>query len=186
MKYGIIGFVTILLCACASQPSSTIVNKDTNQNCIGSVYLPESLASLFDPVNDPDLLEESIGLPEEGKLCQGRVYQTKANAQIIIYRAWNSTNPNSQFGQWWAFQQPSGRVSQYRSDYEICYQWSPLDKLVRCTLKPGSKVVIGTGQSAKCSDYLSYPISRRQQIFLDNATDSVMNCRNYDGEFSWK
>ncbi|MVD33254.1 hypothetical protein D6U54_19075, partial [Vibrio cholerae] len=67
------------------------------------------------------------------------------------------------------FELPSGYTADYRKNFEICYQWSPLDKLAKCTLKAGTKVVVGNGQSAKCSEYLSYPVSEKQQVFISEA-----------------
>lgn len=153
--------------------------------CLGSAALPAAVAGQFDAIEDPALLQQALGEPEQGKLCQGQVYRSKADTRVAIFRAWNSTNPNSQYGQWWAFDQPSGPVAQYRADYEICYQWSPLDKLASCTLKAGTKVVVGTGQSAKCSEYLSYPVSETQQIFIVDAADAVADCSISDGMLSW-
>ncbi|UXI04634.1 hypothetical protein [Photobacterium sp. TY1-4] len=148
--------------------------------------LPQGIAAHFEAADDPALLSSALGEPEQGKLCQGQVYQSKPDAKVVLFRAWNSTNPNSQFGQWWAFHQPSGKIAAYRSDYEICYQWSPLDKLVSCTLKPGTKVVVGNGQSAKCSAYLTYPTSEKQQVYLVDAANAVMDCSVYDGVMSWQ
>jgi hypothetical protein len=168
------------------QESESLSLHSQDQTCLGSTALPPTLAGQFDAVNDPTLLQEAIGKPEKGKLCQGKVYQSKPQTKITVYRAWNSTNPNSQYGQWWAFNKPEGRIAQYRSDYEICYQWSPLDKMVSCTLKAGTKIVVGNGQSASCSEYLSYPVSAKQQIYLVDAQSAVENCTNYDGVMSWK
>ena len=159
---------------------------DTAQLCLGSSNLPENLVNEFELIEDQQLLNGAIGSPNKGKLCQGQVYKSNEDTQITVFRAWNSTNPDSKFGEWWAFHQPTGKISEYRSEYEICYQWSPLDKLVSCTLKPGVKVVVGTGQSAKCSKYLTYPISEKQQIFIEDAPTSVTNCTMFEGEFSWK
>ena len=77
-------------------------------------------------------------------------------------------------------------MSRYRSDYEICYQWSPLDKMTHCLLKADVKIVVGTGQSAECSEYLTYSASAEKQIYIDDATGSLINCKTYDAVFSWK
>lgn len=155
-------------------------------DCVGSDSLPAGLKTKFQTVDDPALLNQALGEPDKGGLCQGQVYESKTQTSVTLYRAWNSTNPNSQFGHWWAFSKPSGQVTTYRADYAICYQWSPLDKLVTCTLKPGTRVVVGTGQSAQCSQYLTYPVSAAQQIYIDNAQNALADCRNYSAEFSWK
>lgn len=154
--------------------------------CLGSTTLPENIASLFETIEDEPLLNKALGNPQQGALCQGQVYKSKKDSAIILYRAWNSTNPNSKFGTWWAFHKPLGNISKYRADYEICYQWSPLDTLVSCTLRGDTKVVVGTGQSAACSEYLTYPVSDKQQIYIEDSANSLIDCRVFNGEFSWK
>lgn len=171
----------------ADKPSSETMTTATEANdCIGSTDLPPELAPYFDEVDDPELLASTIGEPDKGMLCQGKVYQAKVDTQVPVYRAWNSTNPNSQFGNWWAFQQPSGLTAKYREDYEICYQWSPLDKLVSCQLNAGSNIVVGNGQSATCSQYLTYGTSAAQQVYLDNASQQTQHCDVKDAVFSWQ
>jgi len=185
MKNILATILIITFYGCSSYP----IEKDlriTAQQCLGNSDLPEYLTSEFQQIDDGQLLNEALGSPKKGKLCQGQVYRSKEDSNITVFRAWNSTNPNSKFGKWWAFQKPAGKISKYRSEYEICYQWSPLDKLVRCTLKPGTKVVVGTGQSAECSEYLTYPVSDKKQIYIDDASLSLTNCTLFDGEFSWK
>lgn len=186
MKIIIAGFFVATLFACANHQTETTIDDAAHQsNCVGDVNLPEALINKFEPVHDDVLLRDTLGQPNEGKLCQGKVYKSKEESKVTFFRAWNSTNPNSKLGKWWAFEKPSGKVSKYRSDYEICYQWSPLDKLVSCTLKPGVKVVVGTGQSAECSAYLSYPASPAKQIYIEDASTALMACSEFDGEFHW-
>ncbi|MEJ2682474.1 MAG: hypothetical protein P8144_13670, partial [Gammaproteobacteria bacterium] len=131
---------TVLVCffsGCASNavqnsPTTKPMNKPGGTEsahqtsaCLGTVTIAPQFADHFSSIEDESLLNQALGEPNAGKLCQGRVYQSKADSHVVIYRAWNSTNPNSEKGQWWAFYKPKGLVSQYRSDYEICYQWSP-------------------------------------------------------------
>lgn len=185
MKYILITTLTLTLVGCSSyviEPEP----KKVAPVCIGNPELPQQFASQFEKIKDDKLLQAALGDPEEGKLCQGQVYQNSTNAQITLYRAWNSTNPHSKLGKWWAFEKPAGKISTYRAEYEICYQWSPLDMLVSCTLKPNTKVVIGTGQSAECSQYLTYPASKKKQIYIADASTALLNCRVLSGEFSWK
>jgi hypothetical protein len=33
---------------------------------------------------------------------------------------------------------------------------------------------------------LTYPVSDRQQIYIDEASKAVSDCVTYNGEFSWK
>ncbi|GIC76551.1 hypothetical protein [Moritella sp. F3] len=153
--------------------------------CAGDMELPVEFSRKFTAVSDPALLAQSIGEPDEGKLCQGQVYVAKQNTQIMLFRAWNSSNSASEFGEWWALKSPRGQIAQYRSDYQICYQWSPLDKMTLCSLKAGAKVVIGTGQSATCSSYLDYPTSAKKQVYVANAEANLFDCNSYNAEFNW-
>ncbi len=164
----------------------TVSAQPANDVCTGSAELPAEFAGLLKPAEDETLLGSARGAPNAGSLCEGKVYVTGDAVNITVYRAWNSTNPNSRMGKWWAFYRPSGKVAQYRSDYEICYEWSPLDKLTQCRIKAGKKVVVGTGQSAKCSPYLTYPTSAAQQIYIEDASSAVSDCEDYDLVFNWK
>ncbi len=154
--------------------------------CRGTTQPPKRLAAILEPVEDESLLKASLGAPEKGGLCQGKVFRVKSGKTLTLYRAWNSTNPNSAFGKWWAFSQPEGKVAQYREDYEICYQWSPLDKMSRCEMQSGTLIVVGTGQSVKCSEYLSYAESSAQQVFVDDAKTVAANCSSFDLLFKWQ
>jgi hypothetical protein len=171
-----------------SKAEQAVLFPDTSSQpqCLGDTELPIEHSKKFVKIEDTELLAQTLGQPNAGKLCQGQVYQAKENTQVILFRAWNATNPNSQLGNWWAFKSPRGQTAQYRSDYEICYQWSPLDKLTHCTLKAGAKVVLGTGQSAVCSEYLTYPVSAKKQVYLADAKADLTDCRSYNGEFSWQ
>ncbi len=156
--------------------------------CPGTTELPAQFKEFFEAVEDPELLNKALGEPDKGGLCKGQVYVSKVELPVNFFRAWNSTNPYSEFGRWWAFGIPEGSTSQYREDYEICFQWSPLDRLVSCPLKANQKIVVGPGQSAVCSEYLSYPASSALQIYIDNANDAFEKdeCLKAVDEFNWK
>jgi len=160
--------------------------KQSHNECLGAVELPAEFVGLFEAVEDAALLHSVLGAPNAGMLCQGKVYKATQDLDVTIYRAWNSTNPNSRLGKWWAFSRPNGKVAQYRYDYEICYQWSPLDKLTQCHLNAGTKLVVGTGQSAECSQYLTYPASAALQIYIEDSSPSVSDCSDYDAQFNWR
>ena len=163
-------------------PTATAISA---AECAGDMELPVELSRKFTAVSDPELLAQSIGEANEGKLCQGQVYVAKQNTQVMLFRGWNASNPASEFGEWWALKSPRGQIAQYRRDYQICYQWSPLDKMTLCSLKAGAKVVIGTGQSATCSSYLDYPSSAKKQVYLANANADLFDCSSYNAEFNW-
>ena len=137
----------------------------------------------FSEVDNKRLVESSLGAPGKGRLCQGKAYQVHGSP--TIYRAFNSTHPPSRLGMWWALQKPAGSVSRYREKHEICYQWSPLDSLVRCKLREGATVVLGTGQSATCSEYLTYPASSVVQLYIGSAEADALQCTSYFGVFNW-
>ena len=96
--------------------------------CSGNLELPAELAASFEPIEDKALLSAALGAPKKGGLCQGKVYKTKEGVAITLYRAWNGTDPKSRLGRWLAFDRPDGKIRKYRSDYALCYEWSPLDK----------------------------------------------------------
>jgi hypothetical protein len=187
VKNILFSILVLSIYGCSSYPiEQEVQNSEVVQQCLGSTNLPESIATHFESIEDKALLNEALGNPNKGKLCHGQVYKSKKGSTVTLFRAWNSTNPNSKFGKWWALLKPAGKISTYRAEYEICYQWSPLDKLVSCELKPNIKVVVGTGQSAECSEYLTYPVSDKQQIYIEDAASALINCTLFDGEFSWK
>lgn len=178
---------SLCLTACAvNAPKSEL-----NVNAIGaSCPVPASLSSTVSaqlrPISDAELLAKATGTANAGKLCTGQVFEAQTDSAITLFRAWNSSNPNSRLGQWWAFTPPSGKIADFRKEYGVCYQWSPLDKLSQCKLKPGSKLVIGAGQSVTCSEYLNYPASPTIQVFIENATEAVSDCQDFSAEFNWK
>ena len=179
----------VSITACSQQPTnlSTAVKNNNAEHavCAGSPKLPAVWADSFETAENKALLTTALGKPEQGKLCQGKVYQSKPNSDVTLFRAWNSTNPNSRFGKWWSLNKPVGNIAQYRKDYEICYQWSPIDKLIQCKLKPGAQVVVGNGQSAKCSKYLTYPVSEKLQVYVVNSAEVFDHCTEYNGSISW-
>jgi hypothetical protein len=107
-------------CANLSKPAPETPTAPAPQACLGSTALPPSLSAQFEAVADEALLAKAVGKEKQGALCQGQVYQAKADAQVVLFRAWNSTNPNSRLGSWWAMEKPAGRIADYRKDYEVC------------------------------------------------------------------
>lgn len=179
-KIHLISITSVFIIGCTS-----VQAKPDHNQCVGNTKPPSLFSNSLQPIDDPELLIKALGKPLTGSLCQGRVYEVTED--FIISRAWNSTNENSKFGSWWAFKKPTGLISKYRKNSEICYQWSPLDTLISCTIIKGSKIVIGTGQSAKCSDYLQYPTSKTKQIYIDQSTikNALINCTTMKENFTW-
>ena len=168
----------------ATASNAVIAPTPTTPACVGNTQPPASRSEFLTPVTNGVLLQQALGEPTKGGLCAGQVYEVTKS--FTIYRAWNSTNPGSEKGSWWAFSQPQGSTAQYREDYEICYQWSPIDMMTQCKIAAGTQVVIGPGQSAYCSQYLTYPTSPAKQIFMTNAADATSNCETFQGVFQWQ
>ena len=186
MKY-LLFFTTFFLISCAStqklESSSTNCThpcKPAKSGCPGNIDTPAG----FIEITDTTLLNASLGDSLQGGLCKGKVFE--AQKDTIIYRAWNSTNPGSKQGHWWSFLEPQGSTSMFQKDYVICYQWSPLDRKETCTLKAGSKIVVGTGQSACCSQYLTYDPSPTIQVYIDDASQVTTQCSTQSNDFNWK
>lgn len=190
MKLPLLMLSVLVLSGCQlvpARPVQDLVSEppvpDAN-GCIGTTDAPAALADKLALTTDPTLQQQALGEAGKGGLCKAAVYEV--THAFTLYRAWNSTYGGSRLGNWWAFSQPSGLIAGYREDYEICYQWSPIDKLVRCSVKPGTRLVIGPGQSASCSQYFSYDVSAAQQVYIDNASAAMLDCNDFDAVFRWQ
>jgi hypothetical protein len=122
--------------------------------------LPEATA-----VNDPAMLALALGASLKGGICAGKTF--KIHQPLQVYRLWDSQVAASQYGSWWALTRPSGSRDAYRQDYGICPNWSALNRLTACTVKPGTVIVIGSTQSVQCDDG-SYGVSPSSQVFIKN------------------
>jgi hypothetical protein len=159
------------LAACAATPAPvapTTVAPPTTGACAGTVETTDGLQA----VDDASLLKQAVGDPGKGMLCTAKVFE--AMKPIKVYRVWDKSKPGTQLGRWWSFAKPAGPVEAYRTANEICPEWSGLDIESECTLKAGSHVVVGTGQSATCAKG-SYPVSPTNQVFINNDTRDPAN-----------
>ena len=142
--------------------------------CAGQIEMPP--VGLVE-AEDTDLLTKSLGASGEGKLCAGRVFVAKQ--PVMVYRVWNSEKSYTVYGGWWSFNQPMGPKKRYREDNEICPSWSALDRMTSCTIKVGTKIVVGPGQSAQCEAF-TYAKSAVNQVYVPNdsrnAVVLVENC----------
>lgn len=166
--------------AVAGQKKQDVINWP----CLGSIGAPPSFAGKLTKVEFPDSFKSAIGEPTKGGLCQAQAF--KVNDGFEIFRGWNATYTKGKLGKWWTFTLPSKSIASYRKNYAICPKYSPLDMLVRCTLKEGTILALGTGQSAKCNQYLTYDISPAIQIYLPDAAEATMDCETYQGNFAWE
>lgn len=130
--------------------------------CVGFVPNPPGMRA----VNDPTLLGASQGATDKGGLCAARVFEV--TQPVRIYRIWDSRYTYTQFGKWWGMDVPTQTRDAYRADYAICPEWSGLDRATACVLKVGSRIVLGTTQSAACTS-LTYPKTVWVQLYLNPA-----------------
>ena len=149
-------FIFSILSACTSY----IPHPD---DCIGSVISPpDGLVK----TTDNELLTLAIGVPTKGSLCKGQVFSTEK--EVTVFRVWDKLNPIPLYGNWWSFLSPIGPREKYQVDNIICPEWNALNKMSSCTIKVGAKIVVGPGQSAKCSDGGLLPSTAVNQIYIPN------------------
>ncbi|HCS12284.1 MAG: hypothetical protein COS82_11305 [Zetaproteobacteria bacterium CG06_land_8_20_14_3_00_59_53] len=134
--------------------------------CVGQINTPPAGLVAAD---DDALLKSVLGSGGKGMLCAGRVYQ--ATAPVTVYRVWDSSKSNSLYGGWWSFNRPQGPRDSYRTENDICAEWSALDRMSSCSIKPGAKIVVGPGQSATCEHGI-LPKSAANQVFIPNDSRS--------------
>jgi len=148
--------------------------------CVGVIEKPP--AGLTQSQDD-ELLSKALGASGDGKLCTGRVYLVEQ--PVTVYRVWNSAKSYSVYGGWWSFDQPRGPKQEYRENNEICPSWSRLDRMTSCTIKIGTKIVVGPGQSANCEDF-TYPRSAVNQVYIPNdSLNDLIFIENCTAGVSW-
>jgi hypothetical protein len=131
--------------------------------CVGAISpAPDGLKE----VTDEALLQSALAASGKGQLCTGRVYE--ATKPVIVYRVWNQEKSYTQTGRWWSFDVPKGDVESYRKENAICPEWSALNVVSSCTIKVGTHVVFGPGQSATCEGGLTYEKSAVNQVYIPN------------------
>lgn len=170
-----------LLTACAEppppatppQPPPAVVTPppatpSVGSACPGKIEVQDGLKE----VSDEALLKQALGEPGKGSLCTGKVYE--AVKPVTVYRVWNKAKAYTQLGRWWSFGKPAGPVDAYRAANAICPEWSALDVVSECKLKPGAKIVVGPGQSATCEKG-GFPASATNQVFVPNETKDPAN-----------
>lgn len=170
-----------------AEPTKTVIAPQIEQRdstCHGNALPPGEMVNFLQKASNDDLLKRSLGASGDGGLCEGQVYVV--TQPFTVYRVWNSTNAESELGHWWTFFKPGGAVSDYRKDFNICYQSSPLDVMTACEIKAGSDIVIGPGQNVSCGEWLNHPVSKKKQIYLENASAKLLDCKTYQGHFDWR
>lgn len=159
--------VSLAISGCAGLPkgpTSVEVGID-GIACVGKVAEP--VAGLTE-ISNGALLMKAQHATDKGGICSGKVFSV--TAPVVLYRVYDTSNPHAKYGGWWTLKRPSGSREDYRAANAICKEWSGLDRLVSCELRPGTEVVIGTAQSAVCSDGSIYPKTAENQVFVPNDT----------------
>ncbi|TKC86789.1 hypothetical protein FAZ69_19245 [Trinickia terrae] len=159
------------LAGCAQFPSGGEGPLVETAACTGSINVPYGLVE----VADDTLLKQVVQPAGKGGLCDAKVF--KVAQPLTVYRVWDQANQNSQYGRWWSFNPPAGPVGTYRAANAICPEWSALNRVKQCRLKVGAEIVIGPGQSALCSNNLTYPQSATNQVFVPNDTRDPKNLK---------
>ena len=131
--------------------------------CAGTIA--NAVPGLTEAPNTP-LIAMSQRPSGGGYLCAAKSYMV--TQPVRLYRLIDSTQPYSKLGGFWSFERPAGSRDDYRAQFAICKQWSQLDRLIACDVRPGSMVVVGTTQSADCGNGFSFPKTGANQVFVPN------------------
>lgn len=156
----LIAVLLLFLSACSNQPVERGVDGEA---CVGRAL--QSVPGL-QAASNPILQGKARFASGKGGLCKAKVFSV--TAPVVLYRVYDSTRPQSMLGSWWSLNRPTGPRKTYRSRYAICAEWSRLDRLVACEVRPGTEVVVGTTQSATCADGSTYPKTGENQVYVPN------------------
>ncbi len=148
--------------------------------CVGLVGTPP--AGLVESSDDA-LLASALGAPTKGALCKGKVFI--AERDVPVFRVWDAAKSYTLYGRWWSFAQPQGPRDQYQIDNDICPEWSALNKMSSCTIKSGSKIVVGPGQSAQCAASLLPPSPINQVYIPNDSKNNVLFVENCSTGSDW-
>jgi hypothetical protein len=151
-----------------------------SDGCVGTVMpVPDGLTE----ASDAAFLAQAIGAPTKGALCMGRVYV--AEKAVTVYRVWDASKAYTLYGRWWSLARPAGPRAQYQHENAICPEWSALDRVSSCTLKVGSKLVLGPGQSAQCETAV-LPASPVNQAYIPNdRLNNIVFVENCSDGVAW-
>lgn len=157
----------LLLAGCHARPPRTVTEPGVSPldgiACVGRIEPPLDAVR---EVQDEELLKTAVAASGKGNLCIGRVYET--TRPLTVYRGWTKEKSYTQFGRWWSMKKPSGNMESYRQLYAICPEWNALNIFSTCTVKVGTHIVIGPGQSADCDGGVTFGKSAANQVFIPN------------------
>lgn len=174
--------ISIVITACASlpkSPSQVAIGPD-GIACVG--HAPTSAFNLR-VIHNNSLLALARAVSGQGGVCSARAFA--AVEPIVVYRVYDGAKGSAYYGKWWSFNRPTGPKDDYRAAYGICKEWSNLDRLISCQLKPGAEIVLGTTQSVDCQD-MSYKKTADIQVFIPNDQRAgVLYVENCQDEGEW-
>lgn len=159
--------IALFLAACPKAPPAPVVE------------VPAAPVPLSN--EDPDYaradVASAIKPAGQGGISEGIVLRVTEDTPV--YRLWSGPEKvdargyTNRIGQWWTFEAPAGSQADYRVAYEICAGWNDLTWVATCTLKAGSVVAVGPGQSVSaetCGSDESYPANpAAPQVFIAKA-----------------
>jgi len=160
--------ICLLLSGCAHGPAGPVGDAPSSAGidgkpCVGSIETGIAGLADYDNAALRALAQQPTG---KGALCSAKGFVV--TAPVRLYRLLDSTKDYSKSGNFWALQPPTGTRDDYRAKFAICKQWSLLDRVISCEVRPGTVVVIGTTQSADCDDGVVYPKTAANQVFVPN------------------
>ncbi|MEY4748757.1 MAG: hypothetical protein RIQ60_971 [Pseudomonadota bacterium] len=153
------GCAMVLLPSSSAAPEAGI----DGEMCVGA---PPAAQEGLAPASNPALQAKAQLASGQGGVCAARVFV--AQVPVAVYRVYDSANPRSLYGGWWALARLRGSRDDYRARNAICREWSGLDRLLACQVKPGTELVLGTTQSVKCPDETVYPKTADVQVYMAN------------------
>ncbi len=175
----------IVLTACSTvvqqtaqtaQTEPPVQRGDDGVACVGVV--PTAVNGLMSS-QDTSLQAQAKNVTDKGGVCAAQSFV--ATTPVTVYRVYDSSRAWTAYGSWWSLTRPVGPRDEYRAKNAICKEWSSLDRLIACQVKPQSELVLGTTQSATCADGSTYPKTADIQVYLPNDSRQnklfVENCK---------
>lgn len=88
------------------------------------------------------VLCQAVGKEGAGGLRVASEYVVTKPLKVYRLSAWNTPD----YDRWWTFDLPTGSAAEYRVRNVMCSSW-PVDYRTTCTLRVGTVIAIGQGQS---------------------------------------